>query len=71
MKYYFNINITYDEFLPYYQGRVNTIVVMSTEGQRIQFPAIHIRKYLLSSGIKGYFCMQTENNKFLLLERIC
>lgn len=71
MKYYFNINITYDEFLPYYQGRVSTIVVTSTEGQRIQFPAIHIKKYLLSSGINGYFCMQTKNNKFLLLERIC
>jgi hypothetical protein len=71
MKYYFNINITYDEFLPYYQGRVSSIVVMSTEGQRIQFPAIHIKKYLLSSGINGYFCMQTKNNQFLLLERIC
>ncbi|WP_426356929.1 DUF2835 domain-containing protein [Pseudocolwellia sp. HL-MZ19] len=70
MKYYFNINISYDDFLPYYQGKVTTIVVMSTEGQRIQFPAMHIRKYLLSTGIKGLFCMQTENNKFLLLEKI-
>lgn len=71
MKYYFNINLTYDEFLPYYHGRIQTIVVMSTQGQRIQFPAVHIKKYLLSNGIKGHFCMQTENNKFLLLERIC
>lgn len=70
MKYYFNLNITYDEFLPYYQGRVTTIVVRSTEGQRIQFPAMHIRKYLLPSGINGYFCLHTENNKFLLLEKI-
>ena len=70
MKYYFNINISYDDFLPYYQGKVTTIVVMSTQGQRIQFPAMHIRKYLLSTGIKGLFCMQTENNKFLLLEKI-
>ncbi|MDO7083433.1 DUF2835 domain-containing protein [Pseudocolwellia sp. AS88] len=70
MKYYFHINISYDEFLPYYQGKVTTIVVMSTEGQRIQFPAMHIRKYLLSTGIKGLFCMHTKNNKFLLLEKI-
>jgi len=70
MKYYFNINISYDDFLPYYQGYVDTIVVTSTQGQRIQFPAMHMRKYLLSTGIKGFFCMETKNNKFLLLEKI-
>lgn len=70
MKYYFNINLTYDEFLPYYQGRVSNIIVTSTQGKRIQFPAMHIRQYLLATGIKGYFCMHTENNKFLLLEKI-
>jgi len=62
--------MTYDDFLPYYQGRVNNVIVVSTEGQRVQFPAMHIRKYLISSGIKGYFCMHTKNNKFLLLEKI-
>jgi hypothetical protein len=70
MNYYFNLHIAYDDFLPYYQGHVSTIVVMSTSGQKIQFPAMHIKKYLLSTGIKGYFCMRTQNNKFVSLEKI-
>ena len=70
MKYYFTINMTYDEFLPYYQGQIKFVIVMSTQGQRIQFPAEHIRKHLMRDGIKGYFCMSTQNNKFLSLEKI-
>lgn len=62
--------MTYDDFLPYYQGRINSVVVMSIEGQRIRFPAMNIKKHLMPSGIKGYFCMHTENNKFVSLEKI-
>lgn len=70
MKYYFNVNLTYDEFLPFYQGHISKVVVMSSEGQRIQFPAMHIKKYLLPNGIKGYFCMHTKDNKFVSLEKV-
>ncbi|WP_083690089.1 DUF2835 domain-containing protein [Colwellia sp. UCD-KL20] len=70
MKYYFSVNMTYDDFLPYYQGRISTVMVMSTEGQRIQFPAMHIKKFLMPHGINGFFCMHTENNKFISLEKI-
>ena len=62
--------MTYDDFLPYYYGKIQSVVVISTEGQRIQFPAANIRQYLMADGISGYFCMNTENNKFLSLEKI-
>ncbi|WP_440877443.1 DUF2835 domain-containing protein [Thalassotalea sp. PLHSN55] len=70
MKYHFHLNITYQEFLPYYQGKVHSIVVTSDLGTKIQFPAMHLRKHLSNSGIKGYFCLYTENNKFLSLSKI-
>ncbi|NQZ83688.1 MAG: DUF2835 domain-containing protein [Colwellia sp.] len=70
MKYYFTINMSYEDFLPYYQGKASTVSVETTQGQRMQFPAIHIKKYLTRLGIRGYFCMNTENNKFLSLEKI-
>jgi len=70
MKYYFSVNMTYDEFLPFYQGKVNNVVVTSTVGKRIQFPAMHIKKFLLSNGIRGHFCMHTKNNKFVAIEKI-
>jgi hypothetical protein len=62
--------MSYDEFLPYYQGKIQSVIVVSTQGQRIQFPAAHIRKYVMPYGISGYFCMNTENTKFLSLEKI-
>lgn len=62
--------MTSAEFYPYYQGKIHSIVVTANSGVRVQFPAMHMREYLLSSGISGYFCMETRNNKFLSLTKI-
>ena len=58
------------EFLPYYQGKVQTIIVRSTQGQTVQFPAMHLRSHVTSSGISGHFCLETQNNKFLSLTKV-
>ena len=58
-----------DDFLPYYQGKVQNMVVTTTSGQNVQFPVMHIRKYLISSGVNGYFCLETKNNKFISLTK--
>lgn len=70
MKYYFSINMTTQEFFPYYQGKVQSIIVRSNEGVRVEFPAMHLRNYITTSGIKGQFCLQTKNNKFLSLHKV-
>lgn len=70
MKYYFTINVTYLEFLPYYRGEIQSIVVTSYDGVRVQFPAVHLRNHLTNSGIIGRFCLETKNNKFLSLTKI-
>lgn len=70
MEYFFSINISTSEFLPYYQGKIQDIVVTTTQGKTLQFPAMHLRKYLIPTGIKGYFCLKTKNNKFLSLDKL-
>ncbi len=70
MKYYFSINITAQEFLPYYQGTIQNVVATTNQGIKVQFPAMHLRKYLTASGIQGYFCLQTQQNKFLSLVKL-
>ena len=70
MKYYFSIKISSAEFLPYYQGRIQNVVVTTTQGVKVQFPAMHLRKYLTSTGVKGYFCLQTQDNKFSSLTKL-
>ncbi|MBA6364402.1 DUF2835 family protein, partial [Colwellia sp. BRX8-8] len=47
MKYFFSINMTTAEFFPYYEGKAQQMVVTTTQGVRVQFPAMHMRKYLL------------------------
>jgi len=62
--------MTPEEFLPYYQGKVHTILVTSHQGEKLQFPAMHLRPYLYSDGINGSFCLHSENNKFLSLIKV-
>jgi len=70
MKYYFVINMSKEEFMPYYRGQLSTIITVTLNGQTIQFPAMHLRKFLDNFGIKGQFCLETENNKFISLTRL-
>jgi len=70
MKYYFSLRMSPQEFMPYYQGKVQAIIVTATNGQRVQFPAMHMRKFLTTVGVQGQFCMETENNKFKSIVKI-
>lgn len=70
MEYYFSINVSADEFLPYYQGTIRNVVVTTYQGLKVQFPAMHLRKHLTASGIHGNFCLKTERNKFLSLTKL-
>lgn len=62
--------MAYPEFLPYYQGKVSGIVVTSIQGLRVQFPAMHLRKFVTPSGVQGYFRLETKNNKFFSLTKL-
>lgn len=70
MKYYFSINLSSSQYLPYYQGQVQAIAVTTYDGIKIQFPAMHLRKFVNSIGVYGEFCMETKNKKFLSLTKI-
>lgn len=69
-EFYFSLRLSPQEFLPYYQGHIDTIKVVTTQGITIRFPAMHLRKYVHSMGIHGKFLLITENNKFLSLRKL-
>ncbi len=69
-QYFFSLNIAYQDFLPYYQGQVKAIVVTTTQGLKVQFPAQHLRKFVTAAGIRGSFCLETKNNKFFSLTKL-
>jgi hypothetical protein len=62
--------MTSDEFFPYYQGRILSVVVQTETGIKVQFPAMHLRNYITPSGVSGRFCLETLNNKFISLTKV-
>lgn len=67
----FRMAINAEEALKYYQGLARTVVVSAENGQRIQFPAQHIRPFIDSQGVNGYFRIQfSDDNKLIGLKRI-
>ncbi|MDP2560373.1 DUF2835 domain-containing protein [Psychrobium sp. 1_MG-2023] len=70
-KYYFNMALSYDRFLPVYQGAVNKVQVTDRQGLKIELPAEHFKPFLTRDGIYGNFELVTSGQgKFISLNRI-
>ena len=67
----FRLKFTAEEYLPFYRGDFQWVVVRSEDGRRVKFPAEHLRPFVTEIGIHGRFCLQFDrNNKFVGLKRI-
>lgn len=67
----FSLNISREQALRYYRGEAKVVVVIATNGQKIQFPAEHIRAFVDNNGIQGEFSIRfDENNKLIGLRRV-
>ncbi len=70
-KYYFNMALSYERFLPVYQGQVKTLQVTDDFKRRIDIPAEHFRQFLTRDGLSGRFELTVQNDgKFISLNRI-
>ena len=70
-EYEFNLHLSADEYLQYYEGVAKAIQVRSRCGKIIQFPADKMREFVLKDGVYGTFIMQLDsNNKFLSVKQI-
>lgn len=67
----FRLNVGREEAMRYYRGEASAVVARTDTGQSLQFPAIHVRRFITQTGIYGRFRIQFDNNhKLLNLERI-
>ncbi len=67
----FRLAISADEAGRYYQGTAHSVVVTAENGQKLQFPASHIRPFINQLGVRGYFSIQFDkNNKLIALKKI-
>lgn len=67
----FTLSIPGDVYLSYYEGSARAVVVKSSDGRNIQFPAKNLRQFVTRDGIQGTFEMEfDENNKFVNIRRV-
>ena len=67
----FDINISAEQILAYYQGIARRVSVVSYDGQRIEFPAEKLRPFLSYDGISGLFELEfDDNHRFVALHRL-
>ncbi|GIU16879.1 hypothetical protein TUM4261_35850 [Shewanella sp. c952] len=56
----FPLNISYEDFLPYYRGQVTKVEVVDSTGRTLWISARHFRPFFTRSGIKAYFKMVVD-----------
>ncbi|MDB2705050.1 DUF2835 domain-containing protein [Pseudomonadota bacterium] len=67
----FRLNISRDEVLRYYHGTARNVIVHAENGQRVQFPAEHIRQFIDHLGVNGVFSIRfSDDNKLIGLQRV-
>ncbi|MFC5077646.1 DUF2835 domain-containing protein [Vibrio thalassae] len=70
-QYYFNLNISYHDYLAHYTGYAFSILVVTDERLKLQVPASRFRPFLTQLGLRGRFRLITDqNNKFIRLESL-
>lgn len=67
----FNLNISAEEYLRYYKGVARKVLAVSTQGQRVAFPAERLRPFVTRDGVRGVFELRYDaQNKFVSLEKV-
>ena len=67
----FRLQITAEDYLQFYSGQAKSVSAVSVDGHRIEFPAEHLRQFVVADGISGYFelCFD-ENNRFKKITKL-
>ena len=69
-EYAFHLDIPAEQYVDYYRGAVRHVVVRSTQGQTVQFPASLLQKFVTHQGIQGDFVLICDaNHKCVELRR--
>jgi uncharacterized protein DUF2835 len=58
----FRLRISSEELLAYYRGQAKQVIVQSTDGIIIQFPAALLTPFVTRSGVHGDFVLTCDAN---------
>ncbi|MFT6590168.1 MAG: hypothetical protein ACI9I0_001641 [Rhodoferax sp.] len=60
-QFEFRLSITEQQYLNYYRGSVRQVIVRSSTGATIQFPASLLTKFVTPSGVHGHFLLTCDD----------
>ena len=60
-RFEFLINLSSEQYLNYYRGTVNQVVVQCTTGATVQFPAALLTRFVTATGVQGRFVLTCDD----------
>ncbi len=70
-KIRFSLDLSPEDYLRYYRGSAQSVLVQAEDGRRIRLPAANLRPFLLEDGIRGRFEITlSEHNNLLDIRRM-
>jgi hypothetical protein len=70
-RYEFHLHISPEQYVDYYRGTIRHVIVRSTKGRTVQFPASLLQRFVTAEGIHGAFVLTCdEHHKCVGLERL-
>ena len=61
-QFEFHLSISEQQYLHYYRGTVRQIMVRSSSGATIQFPAALLTKFVTTAGVHGRFVLTCDDD---------
>ncbi len=62
MEFFFSLSLSFDDFLPYYQGLAKRVEVRESQGRVLHINAYHFKPFLTPDGIHGRFKILIDEN---------
>jgi len=64
--YTVTLHISADAYQRLYRGEARNVVARDSEGRRVQFPALALRRFVTAEGIHGVFLIRVDANHRLV-----
>lgn len=69
-RFYFSLSISASEYLKYYRGSADRVIVRASDGRTLSIPAANLRAFVTQDGIRGQFCLTVDqDHKLVSIER--
>ena len=60
------LDISADAYQSMYRGEARNVVAIDTQGRRVQFPALSLRKFVTTEGVRGKFRIIVDSDNRLV-----